>query len=195
MSATIQAWGLTGGIASGKSTVARLFASEGFRIIDADQIARELSAPGGAAHGAIVKKFGTSERAALRELIFRDAHARQDLEAILHPEISRVVELKIAELRAENEAPILYEASLLVETGRYRDLRGLVTVSAPEQLRLTRLTARDPSSAGVAAHIISNQISDAAREKVADFVIKNDGTLERLLTEVKKIARKINPPH
>jgi dephospho-CoA kinase len=181
------AWGLTGGIASGKSTVGRLFEAEGFSWLDADQITRELSAPGGAAFDPIVKKFGTAERNALRELVFRDEKARVELEAILHPLIRQATDTLLKEL----PPPILYEASLLVETGRYRDFRGLITVSAPTDQRRARLVARSPESAKLAERIIAAQLTDADREAVADFVIRNDGTPDQLRIQVQAIARKI----
>src|SRR5271167_754127 len=82
---SIEVWGLTGGIASGKSSVARFLEKAGLYIIDADQLARDLSKEGGKAHPLIVKRFGTADRAKIRETVFNDPKARKDLEAILHP--------------------------------------------------------------------------------------------------------------
>jgi dephospho-CoA kinase len=182
-------WGLTGGIASGKSTVAKLFAAEGFQIFDADELARELSR--GAAQGAILSRFGTADRKALRDLVFQDPKARSDLESILHPLIREATEQKILELSRHCSSPILYEATLLVETGRYRDFEGLITVSAPVKERRTRLIARDPSVSGVADQIIAAQLTDADREAVADFVIRNDGAFSSLKAQAQKIAKQL----
>src|SRR5690606_18150449 len=123
----IQIWGLTGGIASGKSTVARIFAENGIGVLDADALTRELSAPGGAAHAAIEKRFGTADRSRLREMVFRDPQARKDLEGILHPLIRLESERRIRDALSERMAKgerlplrMIYEATLLVETGRHK---------------------------------------------------------------------------
>ncbi|MDR3606780.1 MAG: dephospho-CoA kinase [Oligoflexia bacterium] len=194
--ADAKAWGLTGGVASGKSTVAKFFAEEGFVVIDADQIARELSAPGGAAHDEIVQRFGSAESQALREIVFRDARARADLEAILHPKIRAIARRKFEEA---GSAPVLYEAALLVETGSYRDFAGLITVSAPREKRIERLLNRPPKVVAsswkmtreMAEKIIDTQISDDEREAVATYVIHNDQGLESLHAQARLIARKI----
>ncbi len=189
-------WGLTGGIASGKSTVARLFAEEGAATLDADQIARELNAPGGAAHAAIQARFGTADREKLREIVFNDPGARAELEAILHPLIAReslARAKKLAEQAPEGEdrAIVIYEAALLVETGRYRDLDGLIVVSSPTGLRRERLIERDASDPELADKILASQISDEERERVADFVIENTSDINSLRAQVKTILAKI----
>jgi dephospho-CoA kinase len=181
-------WGLTGGIASGKSTVAGFFADEGFEIIDADKISHELTRAGGAAHDEIVKRFGTADRGELRKTVFADPAARSDLEAILHPKIRAESERRI---KAAKHA-IIYEATLLVETGRYRDFSGLIVVSAPQEQRLERILAREPSRSmtrELAAQILSTQLSDAEREAKATWVIHNDDSLERLREQVREITR------
>jgi dephospho-CoA kinase len=136
-----EAWGLTGGIAAGKSTVAALFAARGVPVLDADESTRALSAPGGAAYAAIVARFGTADRARLRSLVFSsDAGAKRDLEAILHPAIAE----ESARFFAKNPRCI-YEASLLIETGRYAELGGLIVLSATPETRLSRLLERRPA--------------------------------------------------
>ncbi|MCM2277214.1 MAG: dephospho-CoA kinase [Oligoflexia bacterium] len=193
-------WGLTGGIASGKSAAARFFEQEGIPVIDADQISRELSREGGPAHPLIVQRFGTGDRAKLREAIFADPKARRDLEAILHPliQMESLRQMKaLAEKWAPKHAlpghplPILYEAALLVETGRYRTLKGLIVVEAPRELRIERLIGRDGGSRPLAEKILGAQASDEARRQAATYLLENSGSLELLHEQVRSLARKL----
>ncbi len=195
-------WGLTGGIGSGKTTVARLLAERGFTTLDADEIARELRAPGGAAFGAISARFGTADKQEIRDLVFNDEQARKDLEAILHPLIKKATDARLAAYFAQAGEPfkpvlpVIYEASLLVETGRYKDFRGLITVVANPTLRAERIQAREASLGGLAQKMIAAQISDEERERVADIVIRNEGSLEELQAQVDAVAKQIaSPPY
>jgi dephospho-CoA kinase len=180
----VKVWGLTGGIASGKSTVAKFLAEQGIPVIDADQVSRELSSPGGMAHAAILARFGTDDRALIREKVFKDLEARRDLEAILHPMIRQESMRRIQQFTG----PVIYEATLLVETGRYKDFAGLLVVEAPLEARKTRLVLRDALPERLADQIIAAQLSDAERRKVATVVIQNDGDLEKLRAQVGKVA-------
>src|SRR5262249_25279769 len=123
-------WGLTGGIASGKSTAARAFEKAGFYIIDADQLARDLSLPGSPAFDEIVKIFGTYERDKIREQTFSQPQKRQALEALLHPLIRKKSQELIAKKLTQSKSPlfVLYEAALLVETRGYQNFEGLIVV-------------------------------------------------------------------
>jgi dephospho-CoA kinase len=189
----LRVFGLTGGIASGKSTVAKFLGEAGLPVIDADWIARELSEPGGAAHTPIVERFGTGDRAKLREIVFKDAKSRRDLEAILHPLIRME---SLHRMRREADAwrmrhpgapgpvPMIYEATLLVETGRYKDFDGLIVVEAPRDVRKIRVVERDGSLPELAEKIISAQLSDEERRAHATHVIENAGTLEELHAKV-----------
>lgn len=189
---TYRVWGLTGGIASGKTTVAKFFEMEGIPVIDADQIARELSQKGGRAYAPILKRFGTNDRAKLREIIFSDPQARKDLEAILHPLIREESFKQIDECAKKTGAGVfLYEATLLVETGRYKDLDGLIVVEAPEKLRKERLALRDQLDAGLIDQIFSAQTSDAERRKPATHIIENRGNLDELKKQVREWVRKL----
>lgn len=190
-------WGLTGGIASGKSLVAKFFAEEGVPVIDADEIARELRGPGGAAHELIQKRFGTVDPSKLREIVFTDPSARKDLEAILHPLIQKESGKRIeAALQGrEGAVPVLYEATLLVETGRYRDLQGLIVVVAEEEVRIQRLIARDRSSRELAQRILASQLGDAERRDHATFVIENDGSIENLKAQVRALLPRLSNFH
>jgi dephospho-CoA kinase len=178
-------WGLTGGIASGKSQAARIFAEEGVPVIDADRIARELGSPGGTAYDEIVRRFGTGDRARLREIVFGDADARRDLESILHPRIVAESERRAAEHARQGARHVLYEAALLVETGRYRELDGLLVIDAPAELRRARLIARDGVAPELADLILGAQATDAQRLAAATHVIPNAGTLEELRAAIR----------
>jgi dephospho-CoA kinase len=181
-------WGLTGGIASGKSLAARFFAEAGIPVIDADQISRELSQPGGAAQSAIQKRFGTTDRTELRKLVFADPAARRDLESILHPLIKLESLNRIKKLGAP---AVVYEAALLVEGGRYKELDGLIVVTSPLAQRRARLIARDGIAPELADQMIAAQLSDADRTKVANHVLENNGTEDDLRAKVTDLAKRL----
>jgi len=191
--------GLTGGIGTGKSTVARLFADRGAAICDADEEAHALLAPGGGAVEAVVRSFGSEvlgadggiDRERLGRLVFADTEARARLEAISHPLIARRL-AEAARQALERGAPVfLVEAALLVETGRHRDFQTLVVVRAdPERVR-TRVAARDRLSADELDARIAAQTSEAERLAVADHVIDNGGSLEDTERQVKAIWRAV----
>jgi dephospho-CoA kinase len=182
--------GLTGGIGSGKSTVADLFAALGTPVIDTDLIAHQLTAPGGAALDAIRAAFseaviqadGSLDRAALRRLVFEDAAARRKLEAILHPRIRRAVEERLAYL----DAPyVVIVIPLLVETGGYRELLNRVlVVDCPEALQVSRVKARNGLVHDEILAILAVQASRAERLAAANDVIVNTTSLGALRDEV-----------
>jgi dephospho-CoA kinase len=185
--------GLTGGIGSGKSTVADCFASLGVPVVDTDVIARELTAPGGAAlaqiraafGGAVMRADGSLDRAALRRLVFADNAARLQLEAILHPRIRQVV----AEVLATLNAPYaLVVIPLLVETGGYRDLLNRVlVVDCPEAAQIERVMARNGLTREEVTAILAAQAGRAERLAAADDVIVNTASPEALATEVEAL--------
>jgi dephospho-CoA kinase len=183
--------GLTGGIGSGKSTVARLLAERGIPVIDADEISREAVAPGSAALLEIAATWadviGADEqldRRALGRKIFADPAARIQLERILHPRIIELSEARARMLAAAGHTLAFYEASLLVETGRYRELDGLVVVDAPEEARIARVVQRDDVSEADVRGRMAAQLPLADKLAVASFVIRNDGDLEHLRAQV-----------
>ena len=185
--------GLTGGIASGKSLVAKILREKaGIPVLDADRISRDLSSPDGAAASAILKAFGTLDRAQLRKTIFGDAAARAQLEAILHPLIRSESIREISDLARAGARLAFYEATLLVETGRHRDFDGLLVVEAPLETRLGRVSARDGTSRTQALSIIQAQASDEARRKAATWTIENSGSIadleERVLALLPEIT-------
>ncbi len=186
--------GLTGGIASGKSTVARTFAALGVPIVDADQVAREVVAKGSEGLREIVAAFGegmlladgTLDRKALGARVFSDDEARRQLNAITHPRIAARSMERMTEVAGE--APyVLYEAALLVENGLHHMLAALVVVAASEETQLARMAARDGLDEAAARARIAAQLPLADKVRVADYVIDNDGdrvTTERRVHEV-----------
>jgi dephospho-CoA kinase len=182
--------GLTGGIGSGKSTVAGLFAEMGVPVIDTDVIARDLTASGGAALEAIRAVFGeavmqpdgTLDRAVLRRRVFADAEARRQLEAILHPRIRQVVGQTLATLTAPYALIVI---PLLVETGGYRDvLNRVLVVDCPEDAQIARVMARNGLAHGEVKAILAAQVGRADRLAAADDVIVNTATPAALRAEV-----------
>jgi dephospho-CoA kinase len=181
--------GLTGGIASGKSTVAQLFAAHGVPILDADRIAREVVAPGSALRAQLFERFGEQirdsrgdlDRAALRRLVFADESLRRELEALMHPAIQERTEQLAASTHGAYQihvVPLLVESNL---SGRYDRI---LVVDSPEALQLARLRARDGSSAAQARAILAAQASRAARLAIADDVIVNDAAAQALRAQV-----------
>jgi dephospho-CoA kinase len=184
--------GLTGGIASGKSTVARLFAALGVPIIDTDEIAREVVAPGSALLARLVARFGkalvTSEgaldRTALRSIVFSDPTARRDLEGLTHPAILERMRLQSA------AAPGPYQIlaiPLLVETSAAGEVDRVLVVDCDEETQLRRLQARDGATLAEARAMLAAQASRAERLSAADDVIVNDGDLHRLREQVERL--------
>jgi dephospho-CoA kinase len=185
--------GLTGGVGTGKSTVAKLFAEQGALILDADQIARELRQPGGLAHSAILKRFQTDDRMKLRQILSTDPSAKQDLEAILHPLIRIESDRRInAAIAANPAAPVLvYEATLLIEAGRDKDFDEIVVVTSPLQNRIKRITLRDQIDEKAARLLIEAQNDDSFRLPHAHYEIKNHGQLSELKQQVIKVLDQI----
>ena len=173
--------GLTGGIGSGKSTVAEAFVGQGAGLVDTDVLARQLTGPGGAAMPALAARFGAGiqaadgslDRAAMRQRVFADPEARRALEGILHPLIRRQAEADIAALATPY---VLLAIPLLVETGRESyPLDRVLVVDCPEPLQRGRVMARNGLPGEAVAAIMAAQASRAARLAVADDVLDNSG--------------------
>jgi dephospho-CoA kinase len=186
--------GLTGGIGSGKSTVARLFARHGVPVLDADAIAHELSAPGAAAFDDIVRRFGREildasgriARSQLAQRVFADAAERRALEAILHPLIRRELQ---ARSQALTEPYCVLVIPLLVESGQRDLVDRVLVVDCPEDEQLRRASARDGRAAEEVRQIMSAQATRAARLAAADDMIANDRDLDHLEREVERLHR------
>lgn len=190
--------GLTGGVGSGKSTVAYLLSERGAVIIDADVIARKVVEPGTegftlvhAAFGdEILTHDGSLDRRALAALVFRDVEARHTLEQIVHPLVRRHVDLMTA--LADDDAIVVHDVPLLVETGRQGDYDVVVVVEAPLDERIQRLRQgrgwdREASEARMKA-----QASDSQRREVADEIVMNDGDRDLLADRVAKLWERLS---
>ncbi len=191
--------GLTGGIASGKSTIAGMLRRLGAEVIDADQIARELVEPEQPALGEIVRAFGPEvldpagrlDRKRLGVLVFADPERRRLLNAILHPRIAAETAQRVAVAEARGLAVVVYEAALLVENQIYRALDGLVVVAVPEDEQLRRLMARETIDESAARRRLGAQAPLQEKVAVADFVIDNSGPSDQTERQVEKIWRSI----
>jgi dephospho-CoA kinase len=185
---------LTGGIASGKSAVAEEFAKLGVPVLDTDEIAREVVAPGSPTLGQLVAEFGPEildansrlDRAHMRERVFADPEQRRKLEAITHPAIRAELARRSAEAGGDYQIHVI---PLLVETGRADAYDRVLVVDCPEEAQLQRLQARDGSSREQAEEILAAQVSREERLEVAHDVIENTGTLEDLQRFVQTLHR------
>ncbi|HTT39528.1 MAG TPA: dephospho-CoA kinase [Burkholderiales bacterium] len=181
---------VTGGIGSGKSTVAAMFRKRGAAVVDTDVIAEELTRPGEPALDRIAARFGPEyiaaggglDRSKLRRLVFEDARARADLEAILHP----LIETRVRERVLASDAPyVLVLIPLFAETGAYRDLvQRVLVVDCDEALQVQRTMQRSGLAADEVRAIMAAQVSRASRLALADDVIRNDDGLKQLAAQV-----------
>lgn len=187
--------GLTGGIASGKSTVARLFAALGVPVIDTDELSREVVAPGSPLLPRIVARFGESvitadgtlDRAALRSVVFADPQARADLEALTHPAILDAMRTRTRHAGGPYQLLVI---PLLVETGLRNEVDRVLVVDADEDLRVRRLQARDGATHAEARALLAAQVARDTRLAAADDVIVNDGDLHALRDQVETLHAK-----
>jgi dephospho-CoA kinase len=185
--------GLTGGIGSGKSTVADLFAARGAAVIDTDLIAHQLSAPGGAAIPALRQAFGEQfitpqgalERDRMRALAFSDGNARKRLEAILHPLILSETERAAALAQG---AYLLFVVPLLVESGRWKQRTArILVVDCEEEIQIARVMQRNQLSAEQVKAIIAAQVPREKRLQAADDIIENNGNSPALIPQVDRL--------
>jgi dephospho-CoA kinase len=187
--------GLTGGIASGKSEVARRFQALGVQVIDADVAARDVVAVDSEALAVVVAAFGPGildvagalDRAAMRRLVFDDSDARMRLEAIVHPRVRAILEAGCASASGDY---VIAAIPLLAEGGgraHYPWLDRILVVDVPPGIQLTRLLQRDGIDAALAQRMVAAQASRGQRLAIADDVIVNDGSLEALGAHVEKL--------
>lgn len=187
--------GLTGGIASGKSTVADMFARLGVPVIDTDLIAREIVMPGEPALEEIRNRFGTAvlkadgtlDRAAMRKVIFSNPRSRRELESILHP---RIREAALAQADAADGPYQLIVIPLLTTSSLVEHIDRVLVVDCSEQTQIDRLMARDAEGEQQARRILDAQASREERLAIADDVIANDGDLDTTLEQVLALDRK-----
>jgi dephospho-CoA kinase len=189
--------GLTGGIGSGKSTAARMFADLGAIVIDADAIAKEVLEPGQVGYESVVNNFGEEildssgniDRVVLAGKVFGDTTKLKELEEIVHPAVAN----KVAQIRESLPAGaiIIYDTPLLIEKSLQQQFDQVIVVLAPEALRTQRLLARGLAQNDIIARM-SNQATDEQRREIANYVIDNSSTLVELREEVQKVWTQIS---
>jgi dephospho-CoA kinase len=196
--------GLTGGVASGKSVVSRILKEEGAYLIDADQIARELVQPRTSAWEELVKVFGKEilqkdgsiHRKKLAAKVFSDPTQRDLLNRTLHPRIKEEMGRRLKAIgQKDPEAIVVIDAPLLVETGDHREMDKVIVVISTEAQQIARLREREGMDQEEARRIMASQMATEEKVKVADFVIRNEGSLEEterrareVFQELKRIA-------
>ena len=191
--------GLTGGIASGKTTVSAILRRLGAQVIDADALAREIVKPHQPAWNEIVTTFGnevlqsdqTLDRKKLRKLVFDEPNARKKLEAITHPKIRRLAQEKIAESAATGAPLVVYEAPLLFESEIHLWLRPVILVACDAAVQKRRLWQRDNLSEAEIEQHLGAQMSLEEKRKLADYVIENNGTIGELESAVETAVQAI----
>lgn len=184
--------GLTGNIAAGKSTVARLLAERGATVVDADVHAREAVDPGTPALAAIAERWGSAvllpdgrlDRAALRARVFEDAEELAALNAIVHPEVARLRERAVADARARGDRVVVCDVPLLFENDLAGAFDAVVLVDAPRELRLERLVRDRALPHDEAMGMIAAQMPAELKRARADYVIENAGTRAELVAQV-----------
>lgn len=191
---------LTGGIAAGKSTVARMFADCGATVVDADVLARAAVAVGSPGLAAVVAEFGAQvlapdgslDRPALGKLVFDDESARRRLEAIVHPEVARLSAEAFATAAQQNPSGlIIYDVPLLVEAGRKAEFDAVVVVEASENERRKRLRDERGLTQGEAESRLAAQATNEQRRAVADYVVSTETSREETRREVETVFRKL----
>lgn len=191
--------GLTGGIASGKTTVANLFAEKGVPLVDADEIARVAVEPGSKGLQAIKDAFGETvllpdgslNRAQLRAIVFADEQQRERLNSLLHPIIRQITAERITALEAQNIPYCLRVIPLLVETAQQSEMDAIIVVDVPEAVQIERVMARDGSDEQQARAILNSQASREERLAIADYTIDNQQSVEQLGTVVDTIHQQL----
>ncbi|MGO9828847.1 MAG: dephospho-CoA kinase [Myxococcaceae bacterium] len=186
--------GLTGGIASGKSTVTEMFRRLGASVIDADQVARDVVRPGQPALEEIARRFpgtldaqGQLDRAALAARIFSDSAERAALNALVHPRIQAEVQRRTDLLRKAGESTVLYDAALLIENGLHHAMEGVILVWVPLPVQRSRLMARDALTEAEADRRIGAQAPLDDKRAAATWVVDNTGSLEQTRAQVVEI--------
>jgi dephospho-CoA kinase len=186
--------GLTGGIGSGKSTVARMLEEQGAVVFDADLLAREAVEPGTPGHAAVIERFGADvlapggelDREALASIVFADPAARRDLEQIVHPEVRRLF-AEGSEAYHDTDRIVVFSAPLLVESGMHTAFEILVVVSATVATQIQRLMRQRGMSEPSIRARIDAQAPLEDKAAVADFLVDNEGTLAELQSQVERL--------
>jgi dephospho-CoA kinase len=195
---------LTGGIATGKSTVSSMFRTLGCPIIDADLLAREVVEPGEPALADIAREFGPGvlgpdgrlDRQAMATVVFSDADRRRRLEAITHPRIRERLTARLNELAQRGfDGVVIFDAAVIIESGGYKQMDRLVVVTADEAAQLARLRARDGLDEAEALRRIRSQMPLAEKAKLADHVIDNSGDRAATEAQVRRVHAALVAEH
>ena len=192
--------GLTGGIATGKSTVSAMFAHRGARVIDADVLAREVVLPGQPAYAQIVREFGREvlqedgqlDRKRLGAIVFSDPAKRKRLEEITHPAIRARQQRILSVLEEEGyESIVIWDAALLIESGGQKGMDRVVVVVTDPATEIERLVARDQIPEEEARHRVANQMPISVKARFADYVIDNSGDRAATEARVREVYAKL----
>ena len=196
--------GLTGGVGSGKTTVAELFREEGIPVVDADRISREITSPGSPAYTDIVRTFGEIilqpdgriDRKRLGAIVFSDAGKRAELEAITHPRIGEGIRKAITSLASKGHMIVLVEAALIHEKERTGMFEAVIGVRCEPHLQVERIMSRDGIPREEVEKIVSSQMDPEEKARASDYVIDNSGDLAATRAQVKKLAESLRtlPP-
>ncbi len=203
--------GLTGGVASGKTVVSQVLKEEGVYIIDADQIAKELVQPHKPAWNELIRAFGKEilqedgsiHRKKLADKVFANPKQRKILNQILHPRIKEEMDRRTKEIgQKDPRAIVVMDAPLLVELGEHHEMNKLIVVTTTQTQQIERLKDRDGTNPEEALRILSSQMPVEEKAKLADFVIRNEGSLEEtrkrareVLKELRKVVLQKNKNH
>ena len=192
--------GLTGGIATGKSTVGAMFVELGCHLIESDQIAHQLFEPGQAVHAAVVKQFGnrvlaldgTIDRRILGDIVFKDPQARAKLNSLVHPAITQRQQEWLKDM--ENQDPhgiAIVDAALMIEVGTYKNYDKVIVVTCSPEIQRERLRARSALSEEKIESRIRSQMPNEEKTKYADFVIDNSGSVESTRVQVETVYQQL----
>ncbi|PZR10181.1 MAG: dephospho-CoA kinase [Archangium gephyra] len=190
-------FGLTGGIATGKSTVTAMIREAGVPVIDADALAREIVQPGMPALTAIAAAFpgvvanGQLDRAKLGKIVFSNEVARGKLNAITHPRIKELAKKKKDELAAQGVTHAIYDAALLIENRLHEAMQGVILVTCPVEVQVQRVMSRDGLSEDAARARIASQMPTEEKKKYATWLIDNGGALEATRAQVKQVLAEV----
>jgi dephospho-CoA kinase len=195
----MRVFGLTGGIGSGKSTVARIFSEEGIPVIDADLIAREIVEQGSPVFDEIVRRFGTGillssggiDRKKLGGIVFADARKRAELDSITHPAIAMKIAQEVERLRAEGHEIAIVEAALIFEANRRGRFESVIAVRCDTEEQIRRMISRDGITREEALQRISSQMDPDEKARASETVIDNSGDIESTRARVRAVAAAI----
>jgi dephospho-CoA kinase len=192
--------GLTGGVASGKTVVSQVLREEGAHVIDADQIARELVQPHKPAWNELIKAFGQEilqedgsiQRKKLADRVFGDPKQRKLLNQILHPRIKEEMDRRTKEIgERDPEAIVVIDAPLIVELGDHREMDKLIVVTSTQTQQIERLKDRDRTDTEESLRIISSQMPLEEKLKFADYVLRNEGSMEEMKKKAKEVYQEL----